>query len=87
MSDIQVQIFGTKKNADTRKAQRFFAERRVASRDCRFVAGSACQQILEPIHDVVATVVGRLMTAPAAALQDRPDVFLVTNGRIGFRSG
>lgn len=29
MSDIQVQIFGTKKNADTRKAQRFFAERRV----------------------------------------------------------
>ncbi len=29
MSDIQVQIFGTKKNADTRKAQRFFAERRI----------------------------------------------------------
>ena len=29
MSEIQVQIFGTKKNADTRKAQRFFAERRV----------------------------------------------------------
>lgn len=29
MTDIQVQIFGTKKNADTRKAQRFFAERRV----------------------------------------------------------
>ena len=29
MNDIQVQIFGTKKNADTRKAQRFFAERRV----------------------------------------------------------
>ncbi|MBL0170952.1 MAG: arsenate reductase [Gemmatimonadaceae bacterium] len=26
---MQVQIFGTKKNADTRKAQRFFAERRV----------------------------------------------------------
>ena len=25
----EVQIFGTKKNADTRKAQRFFAERRV----------------------------------------------------------
>lgn len=29
MSEIQVQIFGTKKNADTRKAQRYFAERRV----------------------------------------------------------
>ncbi len=29
MSDILVQIFGTKKNADTRKAQRFFAERRI----------------------------------------------------------
>lgn len=29
MPDITVQIFGTKKNADTRKAQRFFAERRV----------------------------------------------------------
>ena len=29
MPDIQVQIFGTKKNADTRKALRFFAERRV----------------------------------------------------------
>ena len=29
MSDIQVQIFGTKKNADTRKALRYFAERRV----------------------------------------------------------
>ena len=29
MSDVQVQIFGTKKNADTRKAQRFFAERRI----------------------------------------------------------
>ena len=28
-SDIQVQIFGTKKSADTRKAQRFFAERRI----------------------------------------------------------
>ena len=28
-SDIQVQIFGTKKNADTRKALRFFAERRI----------------------------------------------------------
>lgn len=27
--DVQVQIFGTKKSADTRKAQRFFAERRV----------------------------------------------------------
>jgi arsenate reductase-like glutaredoxin family protein len=27
--DIQVQIFGTRKNADTRKAMRFFAERRV----------------------------------------------------------
>ena len=27
--DLQVQIFGTKKNADTRKALRFFAERRV----------------------------------------------------------
>ncbi len=26
---LQVQIFGTKKNADTRKALRFFAERRV----------------------------------------------------------
>ncbi|HYW30196.1 MAG TPA: ArsC/Spx/MgsR family protein [Gemmatimonas sp.] len=26
---MQVQIFGTKKNADTRKALRFFAERRV----------------------------------------------------------
>ena len=25
-----VQIFGTKKSSDTRKAQRFFAERRVA---------------------------------------------------------
>lgn len=28
-SELQVQIFGTKKNADTRKALRFFAERRV----------------------------------------------------------
>ena len=28
-TDIQVQIFGTKKNADTRKALRFFAERRI----------------------------------------------------------
>lgn len=28
-TDLQVQIFGTKKNADTRKALRFFAERRV----------------------------------------------------------
>ena len=28
-ADVQVQIFGTKKNADTRKALRFFAERRV----------------------------------------------------------
>jgi len=27
--DLQVQVFGTKKNADTRKALRFFAERRV----------------------------------------------------------
>jgi arsenate reductase-like glutaredoxin family protein len=27
--DLQVQIFGTRKNADTRKALRFFAERRV----------------------------------------------------------
>ena len=26
---MEVQIFGTKKNADTRKAQRFFTERRV----------------------------------------------------------
>jgi arsenate reductase (glutaredoxin) len=26
---MEVQIFGTKKNADTRKAQRFFSERRV----------------------------------------------------------
>lgn len=26
---LQVQVFGTKKNADTRKALRFFAERRV----------------------------------------------------------
>ena len=29
MSDIQVQIFGTRKNPETRKAQRFFAERRI----------------------------------------------------------
>ena len=28
-TDITVQIFGTKKNSETRKAQRFFAERRV----------------------------------------------------------
>ncbi|MEP6766258.1 MAG: ArsC/Spx/MgsR family protein [Gemmatimonadaceae bacterium] len=28
-ADLQVQIFGTKKNSDTRKALRFFAERRV----------------------------------------------------------
>ena len=28
-TDIQVQIFGTKKSSDTRKAQRFFAERRI----------------------------------------------------------
>lgn len=28
-ADMQVQVFGTKKNADTRKALRFFAERRV----------------------------------------------------------
>ena len=34
MSDIQVQIFGTKKSADTRKAQRFFAERRVKVHFC-----------------------------------------------------
>lgn len=27
--ELQVQIFGTKKNSDTRKALRFFAERRV----------------------------------------------------------
>jgi arsenate reductase-like glutaredoxin family protein len=26
---VQVQVFGTKKNADTRKALRFFAERRI----------------------------------------------------------
>jgi len=30
----QVQIFGTKKSADTRKAQRFFAERRVKVHFC-----------------------------------------------------
>ena len=29
---MEVQIFGTKKNADTRKALRFFAERRVKTR-------------------------------------------------------
>lgn len=34
MSDIQVQIFGTKKSADTRKAQRFFAERRIKVHFC-----------------------------------------------------
>jgi len=28
-AELQVQIFGTKKNAETRKALRFFAERRV----------------------------------------------------------
>lgn len=28
-SDIQVQIFGTKKSSDTRKALRFFSERRI----------------------------------------------------------
>ena len=28
-TELQVQIFGTKKNAETRKALRFFAERRV----------------------------------------------------------
>lgn len=28
-ADLTVQIFGTKKSSDTRKAQRFFAERRV----------------------------------------------------------
>ncbi len=28
-SHMQVQIFGIKKNADTRKAQRFFSERRI----------------------------------------------------------
>ena len=28
-ADLQVQVFGTKKSADTRKALRFFAERRV----------------------------------------------------------
>ena len=28
-TDLQVQIFGTKKNSNTRKALRFFAERRV----------------------------------------------------------
>ncbi|MCA0375877.1 MAG: arsenate reductase [Gemmatimonadetes bacterium] len=28
-ADLQVQIFGTKKNAETRKALRFFSERRV----------------------------------------------------------
>ena len=27
--DIQVQVFGTRKNADTRKALRFFSERRI----------------------------------------------------------
>ncbi len=31
---VQVQIFGTKKSADTRKAQRFFQERRVAVHFC-----------------------------------------------------
>ncbi|MCC6242172.1 MAG: arsenate reductase [Gemmatimonadaceae bacterium] len=34
MSDVQVQIFGTKKSADTRKAQRFFAERRIKVHFC-----------------------------------------------------
>ena len=34
MSDLQVQIFGTKKSADTRKAQRFFAERRIKVHFC-----------------------------------------------------
>ncbi len=34
MSGMQVQIFGTKKNADTRKAQRFFAERRIKVHFC-----------------------------------------------------
>ena len=29
LTELQVQIFGTKKNAETRKALRFFAERRV----------------------------------------------------------
>ncbi len=29
VAELQVQIFGTKKNAETRKALRFFAERRV----------------------------------------------------------
>ena len=29
LAGMEVQIFGTKKNADTRKAQRFFTERRV----------------------------------------------------------
>lgn len=29
LADMEVQIFGTKKSADTRKAQRFFTERRV----------------------------------------------------------
>lgn len=29
--EVQVQIFGVKKNADTRKALRFFAERRVTT--------------------------------------------------------
>ena len=31
---LQVQIFGTKKSADTRKAQRFFQERRVKVHFC-----------------------------------------------------
>lgn len=32
--DIMVQIFGTKKSADTRKAQRFFQERRIKVHFC-----------------------------------------------------
>jgi arsenate reductase len=40
-ADLQVQIFGTKKNSDTRKALRFFAERRVKTHFVDFAERAA----------------------------------------------
>ena len=39
--DLQVQVFGTKKHADTRKALRFFAERRVKTHFVDFAERAA----------------------------------------------
>ena len=39
--DLQVQVFGSRKNADTRKALRFFAERRVKTHFVDFAERAA----------------------------------------------